>query len=57
MEGIILISQLNEMFRRELGVDKCVSLKVLGTILMINFFKSKLILTFCNFFELFNSWV
>ena len=38
MEGIILISQLNEMFRRELGVDKCVSLKVLGTILMINFF-------------------
>lgn len=33
MEGILLISWLNEMFRRELGINKCVSLKVLGTTL------------------------
>ena len=36
MEEILLISWLNEMFSRESGVNKCISLKVLGTVPLIS---------------------
>ena len=36
LEEMLLISWLDKMFSRELSINKCVSLKVQGTLPMVN---------------------